>query len=575
MWRTTTIAILLASAWTSSAAASPDTAPRVKIIEIEPTVLFPKAGSGEPLRQIARLRLENSGPVVEAQARIALEGRPARTEPLGSVPRGASTKEIQIDDVTRPTKLAIELRGKGDSRPIAARRLTWQPQKKWKIFCVSFSHQDLGFGDYPHRLRTNIRHGNIERLLEFCRKTDDWDDDSKFRFMIETSEPITSFLSSHGEATANELARRLRQGRIQIGALHSTVNTEQLGHECLARLFYLANRHTPDLLGAPAGRTAQNDDVIGLTWPLATFCKEADVPYCFHGYNVCACCTQPANAEPVFFWQGPGGRPGNRVLVRSVPYATSFDSIGDAKAAAIEKLIARFAAKGWPYDALLSQDGSDFTLLEMGNANKIHDWNADWSYPRLICATMDMFFDAVADQADPIAIKTFAKDGNNQWAEQDATDAWLLGEARKCGEAIPTAEKFATIAAALTPGGYPWTDVYQAYHRLLTYHEHTNAISSVGPERATHAAATRRNSPRTGRWCARHATSPPAHWTALWIDSARPSQPNRSGRWSCSIRRPTREPTSCGSSVARKTAWSSRRSPAAGSCRASLSTAKC
>ena len=264
MWRMTTIAILLASACTISAAASPGTAPRVKIVKVEPTVLFPKARSGEPLRQIARLRLENGGPVVEAEARIALEGQPARTEPLGSIPRGASTKEIQIDDVTRPTKLTIELRGKGDSRPIAARRLTWQPQKKWRIFCVSFSHQDLGFGDYPHRLRTNIRHGNIERLLEFCRKTDDWDDDSKFRFMIETSEPITSFLSSHGESTANELARRLRQGRIQIGALHSTVNTEQLSHECLARLFYLANRHTPDLLGVPAGRTAQNDDVIGL-----------------------------------------------------------------------------------------------------------------------------------------------------------------------------------------------------------------------------------------------------------------------------------------------------------------------
>jgi hypothetical protein len=54
-------------------------------------------------------------------------------------------------------------------------------------------------------------------------------------------------------------------------------------------------------------------------------------------------------------------------------------------------------------------------------------------------------------QADPAKIKTFAKDSNNQWADQDATDAWLLALARRQGEAIPTAEKFSTIAT--TPGG--------------------------------------------------------------------------------------------------------------------------
>ena len=54
-----------------------------------------------------------------------------------------------------------------------------------------------------------------------------------------------------------------------------------------------------------------------------------------------------------------------------------------------------------------------------------------------------------------------------------------LGRARRQGEAIPTAEKFATITATLAGGEYPWTDIYQAYHRLLLYHEHTD-----GPDNA-------------------------------------------------------------------------------------------
>jgi len=34
---------------------------------------------------------------------------------------------------------------------------------------------------------------------------------------------------------------------------------------------------------------------------------------------------------------------------------------------------------------------------------------------------MTMFFDEIMRQADPVKLKTFAKDSNNQWADQDAT----------------------------------------------------------------------------------------------------------------------------------------------------------
>ena len=174
--------------------------------------------------------------------------------------------------------------------PSIAASSSGRPQKKWKLYCVAYSHHDLGFGDYPHRLRTTIRHANITRPLQFCRDTDGWDEESKFRFVIETSEPITSFLGSQPIEVAEELGRRLREGRIQLGGLHNTASTEQLGHELMARLFYLSNRHARDLLAAPKARTAQIDDVIGLTWPLATFCAAADVPYFFHGPNGCGHC---------------------------------------------------------------------------------------------------------------------------------------------------------------------------------------------------------------------------------------------------------------------------------------------
>jgi hypothetical protein len=65
-----------------------------RIVAIEPTPLFPKAGSGEPLRQLARLKLENRGPALEARATIVAIGQPAYSEPLGRIEPGMSVKEI-------------------------------------------------------------------------------------------------------------------------------------------------------------------------------------------------------------------------------------------------------------------------------------------------------------------------------------------------------------------------------------------------------------------------------------------------------------------------------------------------
>ena len=454
----------------------------VTIQGIEPTPLFPKPAASQPLRQRAVLRLDNPGPPLAVTARITV-GKITNTEALGLLPSGKSTNAVSIPDIAAPAKLTIELLPKEGDGVLARQELTWQPQKKWKIYCVSYSHHDLGFGNYPHRLRTDIRHANIERPLKFCTDTDAWDEDSKFRYVIETSEPITSFLGSHSEADAAELARRIREGRIQIGAMHNTANTEQMSYELMARLFYLTGRHTPDLLRVAPSKTAQIDDVIGLTWPLATYCAEAAVPYFFHGHNGVGQCLQPASAEPVFYWQGPDGQ--SKVLVRSIDYGGyAGDNLGDGSESHIQSLITRLGGN-WPYDTLLCQDGTDFQLITLDIAEKIRRWNARYAYPHLVYATMTMFFEEIMRQADPAKIKTFAKDSNNQWADQDATDAWLLALARRQGEAIPTAEKFATIATTLAGGGYPWTDIYQAYHRVLQYHEHTDAIDFINcdPER--------------------------------------------------------------------------------------------
>ena len=486
-----------------SAAAGP-----IRIQQVEPTPFFPKPAVAEPLRQQARLCLENSGPPLAIQVSIQVGDARAYLEDLGEVPAGCSTNVIAISDIAAPTRVVLQVLEKNSGSALARRELEWQPQKKWSLYCTSYSHQDLGFGDYPHRIRTTIRHANIRLPLQFCRETDDWPEESKYRFNIETSEPITSFVSFFGQEQALELGRRIREGRIQLLGLHNTANTEQLSPELMARLFYLACRHTPDLLGVPPSRTGQNDDVIGLTWPLATYAREAGITRFFHGFNrLCMPNVESGRYvdgfqeidgeqgrhifsianEPVFYWQGPDGQ---TVLRRATtyerhsilwdPYERNPADVQDAQR--LEFLIRAHEKIGWPFSAMLSQDGGDFMLVKRTIANRARAWNLQYAYPRLISATFDMFFNTVEQeiQRGVFQPKSIASDENNQWSDQDYNDAWLGGRARRLGESLPVTEKLATLAQVLGGTAYPWTDIYQAYHRLLQYHEHTNAKDGPG-----------------------------------------------------------------------------------------------
>ncbi len=474
-----------------------------QIVAAEPTLFFPKAGDGEPLRQQARLDLHNGGAAAPGRVKVTVGGSKPYWQDLGELAPGRQTRTILVPDVDKPTDVRLALHiGEDDAAP-ATWHTTWQPQRKWTIYCVSYCHHDLGFGNYPHRLRTSVRHANIERPLQFCRETDDWPEDDKYRFTIETSEPIPTFIGFFGKEAARELGQRVREGRIEIAGLHNTAEIEQYSHELMARQFYLSARHAPDLLHVEQGLTIKQDDVIGMPWPFATYGREAGFENLFHGYNRLANpdflpdgtpksrdneletglgeSIYSLAREPAFFWQGPDG---SRILTYAGSYSTyslQWNPHNQSEPDVLtprrlEVLLEGFVRRKWPFSIIPSQDATDFNLASRKNANRIHRWNAEYDYPRLVSATWPMYYDALrAELKQGHELKTVALDINNQWSDMDASDAKLLGKARVAGEALPTTEKLATMAQVLSGGGATWTALFQAYNRLMQYHEHTNA----------------------------------------------------------------------------------------------------
>ena len=166
----TSLSMSVAATPTYPATVAPAQGSSLRITQVEPTPLFPKAEAGQPLRQLAQAHLDNSGEPMAVVAKVAIGSLAPETQDLGLVAQGQSTATIRIPDIAGPAQLTIEVLNR-DGTALAARKVAWQPPKKWKIYCVAYSHHDLGFGNYPHRLRTEIRHANIERPLEYCRET--------------------------------------------------------------------------------------------------------------------------------------------------------------------------------------------------------------------------------------------------------------------------------------------------------------------------------------------------------------------------------------------------------------------
>ena len=186
----------------------------------------------------------------------------------------------------------------------------------------------------------------------------------------------------------------------------------------------------------------------------------------------------PASAEPVFYWKGHDGDAGKMPLFRSFPYYSP-DRLTKYTAQEITGVLDKYErGAAWPYDCLIAEDSYDFSVPHFENVEGIKSWNEQYANPVLISGTFTMFFDDVRRQADTTTIKVFDQDAPNAWADQDATDGKLMADARLLNFDLPTVEKLSTLAYASGGKGYPWKEIWQSYHKLISYHEHTNGAFS-------------------------------------------------------------------------------------------------
>ncbi len=449
---------------------------RLKLKSIDPTVFFVR-GDGE-LRQVVELTIDNAGPAVQAGVAVRF-GAHTEQVPIGTVQQGRQQFQIQIPDIRQRTKVEFVLSASGRAQD--ARTLEWSPERHWHIYVVHTSHHDVGYTDLPSNVFRE--HDEfMDEIVGFFEETADWPEESQFRYTVEQAWSIVHYLRNRPPEAIEKVVRLMREGRVEVTALFGNQTSELCGHEELIRLlypaFWLKRRY-----GVPV-RCAELNDVPGLSWGLVSVLAGAGVRYFapdlpdyhrwgnlkVHGFwdeSV----VMPRGRPDAFWWVGPDG---SRVLFW---YGTSGPV--DDYARALKGVPARLTElekRGYPFDVVrfnVLGGHRDNSPPSIRFAQVVRQWNSQWAYPKLIIGTNVAFFEHLEKQCGS-EIRTFRGElPNTDYTVGSTCTAKETGINRITHDELLSAEKFATIAAAVSDYKYPASQLNEAYENALLYDEHT------------------------------------------------------------------------------------------------------
>ena len=452
----------------------------LRLVSIEPTVFFIK--DKDVLLQVVEVVIENTAEPLEASLNVRLDGT-QKTTALGTMKKGKTTFRAHIPDIAEPgpVEFVLKANGKVQSR----HKSTWQPKRHWQVYIVPITHHDLGYTDTIENV-LNLYGGFYDDVLRFCEETKDWPEESKYRYTLEGTWSIQHFIENRPKEVINKLAKYLKNGRIEVGALFGNEIDTLCSHEQLIRLMYPSFR-LKRKYGAQIS-TGSITDVPGLSWGLPTVLAGAGVKYFFAGLptyfewgrsDIHTFWDESAilrHGRPdAFRWQGPDGETvlvyyqGSYGFFKAVTGPHTYKYVMDNLPGMLEAM----EKQGTPFDvARYIHNGVDNYPPDVKISHIVREWNSRWAYPKLIVATNSMFFEELEKQCRDV--RTFRGElPHTDYVVGAISTAKETSINRITHDRLHSAEKSATIASLVSDYRYPAEKIRQAYDNVLLYDEHT------------------------------------------------------------------------------------------------------
>ncbi len=452
----------------------------LRLISIKPTVFFIRE-QGSLLHK-AHVEVESTEELSEVKVDVQFDSR-QRSTGVGKMGKGKSTLEVYVPEMIKATP--VEFVVTADKKVVARQKATWEPQKHWKVYIIPITHHDLGYTDTIENV-LNSYDGFYDDVLKFCEDTEKWPEESKYRYTVEGSWSLQHYVENRPDEAVSKLAKYVKEGRIEIGALFGNETSGLCGHEELIRLMYPSVRLKEKFGGTI--RTGSITDVPGLSWGLPSVLAGAGVKYFFAGMptyfewgrnDIHTFWDESAilrHGRPdAFRWEGPDG---GKVLVyyqgsygffKRVTGPDSYQEVADNLPGMLEAM----EKQGTPFSVMrYIHNGVDNHPPAVKISHVASEWNEKWAYPRLIVATNTMFFEELEKQC--LDVRTFRGElPDTDYVVGAVSTAKETGINRITHDKLLRAEKSATIASVVSDYAYPAQKLREAYDSMLLYDEHT------------------------------------------------------------------------------------------------------
>ena len=447
-------------------------------LEVLPTALIVR--DGKEVKRIVRLTLDLPGDVpAEAAAKAFVDGDPQAPDPavLRLVP-GVNSFDLRLAEPAKPVTARFEVRWTAEGTPVSlSREIVLAPARQWSVYLFHHSHTDIGYTELQSRVaRNHVEY--LDSVIKYCRETENYPDDAKFRWNIEISWPLENFFRTRPEADIKALVDLIKSGRVELSALYLQVS-DCFAHEEIVRTVdaarELARRYGFDI------RSAMNNDVNGFAWSLPQIFRQAGVRYFASGINETRS-RAPLRRPNAFWWESPDG---SRILHWNgehylfANYDLALHEAVDRSAPKVGEYLAKLEARGdYPQDIIAFNVGAwttDNCPPGRQLSDRVREWNARFVSPKLRLATMREFFEQM-EKRYGATLPVHKLGWPDYWTDGVASTAFETGLNRIAHNEILTAEKVSALAAKLDPSGafvFPAGEIRAGHASSMLYDEHT------------------------------------------------------------------------------------------------------
>jgi hypothetical protein len=452
----------------------------VSVKEVRPTIYF--IHESNELRQGVDVLFDCSDEITRCVLDVSFDSESFQFD-LGSVSKGESTHRVYIPDIRDEKEVRFQLTSGGEAT--AERKLMWKPQRHWTVYLCQNAHFDPGYTDLP----SNVMHeylGFLDNVVEWCEQTEDWPPESRFHYVIEQAWVALHYVENRPLDVVRRFVHCCRTGQIEVNGFFANMVSGLMGQEEMARLLYpafqLKRQH-----GIPI-RTAEHNDIPGMSWAYATILADAGIEFFTPGVpdyyhegeenprNFADDLIQPRDCPEAFYWEAQNGR---KVLVYLHRQGAGGDT--DANLVDLPGVLKHLEKEGYVYDVfryVLKGGIRDNCPPLFDYANTVREWNTRWAYPRYMMGTNYKFFKALEQQLGPEVPKYRGDYPGTDYPIGATSTAEATGVNRIARDALMDGERFAAIAAEITDYEYPRRFLGKAYLNALKYDEHAWGMSS-------------------------------------------------------------------------------------------------